>query len=126
MAAGAELRDFFESGLRHHDSQAVTEELDLQTVTAYRTLREGTDDAGRLSADAEEAVHAQWAALRERLGDGDSPLRARTRAVWLYAHNQQRSLETERRAHADEQQEHEETRASWPPSSNRRTAGWLT
>jgi hypothetical protein len=99
-AARADLGEFFESELRHHDGRGSEDELDPETAAVDGLLRDGTDEDGRLAMDAEAAVHAQWCALSERLSSQDDPaLRARTRSVWLHALDLQRRLEAERRAH---------------------------
>jgi hypothetical protein len=107
-AAAADLRDFFESGLRHHHKRTTSDELDPETDAAYNLLLEGTDEAGRLGRGAEAEIEAQWRALSSRVGGDADGLRARTRSVWLYAHDQQRQREAELRAHADERSAHEQ------------------
>jgi O-antigen biosynthesis protein len=107
-----DLRDFFESGLRHHDKRSAGDGLDPETNEAFRALREGTGADARLDVSAEGAVHAQWQALKSRLADaGMEELRERTRAVWRYAHEQQRAREAEVRAHADTRRAGEEALA---------------
>jgi hypothetical protein len=100
-AARDDLRDFFESGLRHHERRSAADGLDPETAEAFRALREGTGADGRVDPAAEGVVNAQWQALKSRMADqGVDELRERTRAVWRYAHEQQRGREAEERAHA--------------------------
>jgi hypothetical protein len=97
-AAAAAVGEFFESALRHHDAGAQSGELDPETAVAYEVLREGTDAAGHLDVRAEERFDTEWRALRERLGEDSTELRARARAAWLVAHGERRLREAEAQA----------------------------
>jgi hypothetical protein len=128
-AAASAVREFFESSLRHHGAGARSGELDPETAVAYEVLRDGTDAAGRVDVRAEERIDTEWRALRERLGDDSSELRARARAAWLIAHGERRRGEEDAQARQaeDEQRAAELERANrWLQDMNASVSWRLT
>ncbi len=97
--ARAEVREFFETTLRHHQSGADEEaRLDPEVREGYAVLRDGTDSAGRVAPQVARRVIARWEDLERRL-DGDRPdLRARSRAGWVLAQERQVHLMNATRA----------------------------
>lgn len=96
----SQVREFFEPGLRHHESAHGECELDREIEVGWEALRSDTGADGRLDADAEQRIEKQWLELEERLHDGDSKeLRARARACWRLAHARNGHLEDATRAY---------------------------
>jgi hypothetical protein len=101
-AERSDVREFFEDDLRRHDAAADARELDPEIRDAYALLREGTDEAGRLDADAERAFEERWLAFDERAGEDREDLRARSRMGWALAVARQHYLEGLEARHAEQ------------------------
>jgi hypothetical protein len=98
--ATSAVREFFEAGLRHHESANGVGELDPELRAAWELLRGGTSADGRLDPDAGRLIEEQWLALEGRIHDEVSEeLRARSRAYSLLAHARQAHLEDLERAY---------------------------